>query len=97
MRTYDGYLIEEYVNEFDWPEIGEIYIALDLQNRLGPQTWLVAIMGDGTSQGDAIQLGLFWKYEYALHFARLYEEVISHDIRIAANKSIHSTSKNAGE
>ena len=57
MKIYDGYLIEEYVNEFNWPEIGEVYIALDLQNRLGPQTWLVAIMGDGTSQGDTTQLG----------------------------------------
>lgn len=69
MKTYDGYLRNEYVDEQNWPEIGEIYIALDPQNRLGPQTWVVAIMGDGTSQGDTTQLGLFWKKENALIFA----------------------------
>jgi len=97
VKIYDGYLIEEYVKEQDWPDIGEVYMALDLQNRLGPQTWLVAIMGDGTSQGDTVQLGLFWKYEYGLHFGRLYEEVISHDIKIAANKSLHLTAKQRGK
>ena len=83
MKVYDGYLIEEYVKEEDWPDINEVYVALDIQNTLGGQTWLVAVMGDGTSQGDSVRLGLFWKHEYALHFASLYEEVISYNVRIA--------------
>ena len=83
MKFYDGHLIEEYVDEADWPEIGEVFICLDPQHRLGTDTWVVALQGDGTLIGDSTQLGLFWKKEYALHFARLYEEVISHDVRIA--------------
>jgi len=72
-REYVNYLdSEEDVKERDWPETGEIYIALDPQNRLGVQTWLVARMGDGTLQGDTIQLGLFWKIENARIFAKAY-------------------------
>jgi len=69
MKTYTGYLLTDYVPENDWPEAGEIYVALDLQNRLGPQTWLVAVMGDGTCQGDTVQLGLFWEVGIAVYFA----------------------------
>jgi len=77
MKFYDGYLTTEYVDQWDWPSPGEVYIALDLQNRLGPSTWLVGLMGNGTHQGDTVQLGLFWQKKYATHFAYLYKETIN--------------------
>lgn len=73
MKVYTGYLIKEYVQEDDWPEIGEVYVSLDIQNSLGPQTWLVAIMGDGTCQGDTTRLGLFWRAGCAVDFALFLE------------------------
>ena len=81
MKLYDGYLISEYVKEGDYPEIGEVFVCLDIQNRLGPQTWLVAVMGDGTCQADTTQLGLFWKQGLAINMALLYESVLCHDPR----------------
>jgi hypothetical protein len=69
MKIFNGYLTETYVKEHDWPAMGEIFVGLDQQNRLGPQTWLVAIQGDGTLQGDTQLLGLFWKQNLAIRFA----------------------------
>ena len=69
MKIYTGYLM--YEKEGDYPEVGEIYLALDPQNRLGPQTWLVSVMGDGTSEGDTVQLGLFWRAGIATEFLLL--------------------------
>ena len=68
MKIFTGYLIPEYVSEDEWPDIGELFLSLDLQNRLGPQTWIVAIQGDGTSQKDSVQLGLFWSVRIATEF-----------------------------
>ena len=73
MKTFNGYLIPEYVQEDDWPDIGEIFVALDQQNRLGPETWLVAVQGDGTAQGDTVQLGLFWWKQVAIKFVETIE------------------------
>jgi len=76
MKIYDGYLITEYVKPEDWPEPAEIFISLDIQNRLGPQTWLVAIMGNGTCQDDTVQKALFWEFGDAFLFADRMEKGI---------------------
>jgi len=68
MKIITGYLLPDYVKEDEWPDKGELYVSLDIQNRLGPQTWLVAIAGDGLSQEDAIELGLFWRVGIAVDF-----------------------------
>ena len=68
MKIFTGYLITEYVPEDEWPDVGELYMALDQQNRLGPQTWLVAVQGEGTMQEDSVRIGLFWRAGIATDF-----------------------------
>jgi len=53
-----------------WPPAGAIHVCLDPQKRLGPETWSVSIMGDGTLEGDTVQMGLFWSKANALLFAK---------------------------
>lgn len=74
MKIFNGYLIPEYVKEDDWPDIGEIFVSLDQQNRLGSETWLVAIQGDGTAQEDNLLLGLFWWEQVAVKFAEIIKD-----------------------
>ena len=52
-----------------WPEAGQIFICQDEGDTLGPSTWSVAIQGDGTLEGDTVNLGLFWELEEALTYA----------------------------
>ena len=68
------------------PAVGEIYVCLDPQHRLGKRTWVVAEMGDGTLKGDTIQLGLFWEKGDALGFAKLKEDGDQIDIDIDLRK-----------
>ena len=81
----------------DWPEVGEIYICLDPQKRLGEETWIVSIMGDGTSEGDTVELGLFWKIEHAKLFADALTstkwERDSRPITIPADKILNAIDK----
>lgn len=56
----------------DLPNPGQLYICLDPQKRLGEKTWSVSLMGNGTSEGDTVQLGLFWRIENARLFALVY-------------------------
>ena len=88
MKIFTGYLIPEYVSEDEWPDIGELFMSLDLQNRLGSQTWLVAIEGDGTLQEDTVQIGLFWSVGIATDFILMLEnnpEVLARHLKSVKN------------
>jgi len=69
MKIFEHHWTKKVPRE-QWPQPGEIYICLDPQQQLGPETWLVSCMGDGTLKGDTVQLGLFWKKELAVEFAK---------------------------
>lgn len=62
----------QQIDQKDWPEVGQIYVTQDSHKRLGDITWVVARMGDGTLEGDTIQLGLFWELPLALFCARCF-------------------------
>ena len=53
----------------DWPPAGAVFVCRDPQRRTAPECWNVAIMGNGTLEGDTVQLGLFWHREDAVLFA----------------------------
>jgi len=71
-KVYDRLL--QQTDERDWPQAGDVYVAPDGQQRCGPGSWVVAVMGDGTFEGDTEQLGIFWHKGNAMLFARAYEE-----------------------
>ena len=55
----------------DWPIENEIFICLDPQQRLGKETWSVAIMGNFSLEGDLVHRGLFWTKSDAELFANV--------------------------
>jgi len=63
MKVFDGFAPQDDL------EPGDVAVALDPQERLGERTWLVFIQGDGTLEGDTVQLGLFWERSHAVMFA----------------------------
>ncbi len=67
IRIYD--MSWEDIDEINWPDPGQIFIAKDPQNRLGPDTWGVARMKDH-NEYDLTSLGLFWEKDDALIFAK---------------------------
>lgn len=67
-RFYACYWNE--IEKKDWPKPGEVYICKDTQKRLGSETWIVSIMGDGTFEGDTVQQGIFWRMVNAEIFAQ---------------------------
>lgn len=72
MKWNEYQVLYNEIPKRELPQIGQLYICLDSQKRLGPETWSVSIMGDGTLQGDTVQLGLFWRIENARLFALAY-------------------------
>ena len=56
----------------DWPPAGAVYVCEDCQHRCGSESWVVSIMGDGTLEGDTVQLGIFWRKENAVLFAECF-------------------------
>ena len=74
MRIYEKLWNE--IEEKDWPDIDEIYICLDPQKTLGLGTFSVSRMGNGTLEGDTVELGLFWQKNHAMLFAESYECLI---------------------
>lgn len=67
MKVYDKPWNE--IARKDWPMVGEAYVCLDPQKTLGEETWSVSILGDGSLNGDTLQLGLFWGKETAIFVA----------------------------
>ncbi len=53
----------------DWPEPGQIYICRAFDYQTG--NWAVGIMGDGTSEGDSVALGNFYRENDARRFAEM--------------------------
>ena len=86
MKIYTGYMM--YEKEEDWPDVGEIFVCLDVQNRLGPQTWLIGVQGDGTSQGDTVQICLFWEVYTAVKVAQFLND--DKDLLIKHIKRVNS-------
>lgn len=57
------------ISEEDLPKKDSICVYKDPRRRLGPATWIVSKMGDGTLENDTVQLGLFWRLSAARVFA----------------------------
>ena len=97
MKTYTGYL--QYEAPKDYPKIGEVFVALDINNSLGPQTWVLAIMGDSVTQDDCKEIGFFKKVGFAVNFGSLAErdksgflnELLSDVYKAASGKQAHSS------
>lgn len=69
IRIYDGKW--QYIPKEQWPTPGEIYVCQDPQDTLGEETWVVAAMGDGTAEGDTVNLGMFWDKGIAVDVAEM--------------------------
>lgn len=71
MRIYDK--LWQAIKQEDWPKAGEIFICLDPQKRLGPQTWTVSEFHNHDTEIDVVGRGLFWKKDDAVIFANAVE------------------------
>jgi len=72
VRIYDTPWNE--IAKSDWPCAGEIYVSRATgqeTSAVGPDGYCVAVMGDGTLEGDTVRRGLFWTKEDALEFGAL--------------------------
>lgn len=72
LKVYDKFWDE--ISKEDWPEAGELFVCRTRYPRLFPESWLVAVQGDGTCEGDTVHRGLFWTKEDALFFAGALED-----------------------
>ena len=85
MKIYEK--LWQDIPRVNWPHQGEIFICLDPQERLGPETWSVSQFWeqDGTKDiehCDIIGRGLFWTKSDAILFAGILERVKTKEVKI---------------
>lgn len=71
MKIYDKYW--DQIDRLEWPAVGEIFVCKSSHPKLYPESWLVAVQGDGTLAGDTILRGIFWAQADAIDFARMLD------------------------
>lgn len=86
LKVYDKFWDE--ISKEDWPKAGELFVCRTRHPPLFPESWLVAVQGDGTCEGDTVNRGLFWTKEDALFFAGALEEA-QEDEECLENVVIH--------
>jgi hypothetical protein len=94
MKVYD--VPWNKVQPKDRPAAGEVYLCrateLGEMQAIGVSGYVVAVMGDGTPEGDTVRRGMFWTKADALVFANaLHVPAPRHHIKEADTGPLMAT------